>query len=282
MNDSNDIPIGDEPIIQFDLTLDKAEDEVKANLILSEKDANQVDKSPLTTKDRVLLVQCEQDIEDSLASFYTVGRRLYEIKTKKLYRETHDSFPDYCQERFGFGKHYANRVIQAAGTVDNLKAVTIGTTSIPTNEAQARTLNGLEPKEQVQVAAQVKSNVGDREPTTEDFEQAKQEVTGRTRTKKSAKSNGKKKNRVDSKILPLPMNAQEKVRLQSPAEFHKGIKLPSLRELSDKATTLSNIGWNSSRKKETDKLIRELTHWLPLYAEWEQASIGADQQQEAA
>ena len=48
-----------------------------------------------------------------------------------------------------------------------------GTVCTPANEAQARTITNLTPQDQVKVAQLVKDDIGDREPTTKDFEAAK-------------------------------------------------------------------------------------------------------------
>ena len=37
-----------------------------------------------------------------------------EIKERKLYREKHSSFEAYCQETWGFKRHYAYHLLNAA------------------------------------------------------------------------------------------------------------------------------------------------------------------------
>ena len=60
------------------------------------------------------------------------------------------------------------------------------------------------------------------------------------------------------------------------------IHLPTLQELSETATTLKYIGWDSKRQAEREKLLLQLTKWLLLYAEWEQAVLASIKHEEAA
>lgn len=71
-----------------------------------------------------------------------------EIRDRRLYRETHATFEAYCRERWGWGRDYADRQIDAAFVHDALPT-TVGK---PTNEHQARQmLSRLEPEEREQV-----------------------------------------------------------------------------------------------------------------------------------
>src|SRR5574340_954971 len=94
----------------------------------------------LTKDDAKALARCEATIERGQETFLRVGQALAEIRDGKLYRATHKRFEDYCQERWSFQRNYANKLIQAAKTVDDL-----GTTvpTKPSNEAQARELGRL-------------------------------------------------------------------------------------------------------------------------------------------
>ena len=62
-----------------------------------------------------------------------------------LYRTTHSTFEDYCQERFGISRQYANKRIVFASMLDVLETrVSIP----PATEGQARPLAKLETPEQ--------------------------------------------------------------------------------------------------------------------------------------
>lgn len=54
-------------------------------------------------------------------AFVEAGKALAELRNRKLYRSTHHSFEDYCQDRFGYTRYSAYYKIAAACEVfDNL------------------------------------------------------------------------------------------------------------------------------------------------------------------
>ena len=66
---------------------------------------------------------------------------LLRIRDERLYRETHKTFEQYCKERWGMARNYANKQIAAAQV-----AATLGTVvPIPT-ERVARELAPLKDK----------------------------------------------------------------------------------------------------------------------------------------
>ena len=284
-DNSNDIIIGEKPILQFGLYYSETDDLTKAYLVADNED-EEVEPSPLNPNEEARLLEYEKDIDEGLEGFVLVGQRLSQIKAEKLFRGSHRSFHRYCLDRFGFGRSYAQRVIKSSKCVENLKSVPIGTVSIPTNESQARPMVDLSPEDQVKVGKQTKEDVGNREPTTRDFEQAKKKVFRAKRAKKTPKAKTSKDEAQEpSKVIPLPLNpapSPSGVSLLVPAAYHKGIDLPTLQELSEAAKTLKYIGWDSKRQAERDKLLLKLTAWLPLYAEWEQAVLGSVKHEEAA
>ncbi len=53
-------------------------------------------------------------IDAKLGDFFDVGNAIIEIKTARLYRQTHQNFGEYCRDRFGIGRSYANKLIGSA------------------------------------------------------------------------------------------------------------------------------------------------------------------------
>ena len=53
-------------------------------------------------------------------AFYEAGLALKEIRDRRLYRNTHKTFEEYCLERFGFTRMAASYKIAAAKVIDNL------------------------------------------------------------------------------------------------------------------------------------------------------------------
>jgi hypothetical protein len=75
--------------------------------------------------------ELEQVISIGLGTFVQVGAALLEIRDSLLYRGTHGTFEEYCQDRWDIARNYANKLIAAASVVLNL-----GTNSTqPTHES---------------------------------------------------------------------------------------------------------------------------------------------------
>jgi phage N-6-adenine-methyltransferase len=99
----------------------------------------------------VRLLECERVIERGLNTFVEVGAALLEIRDSRLYKEGYSTFEDYCRDRWGMVRRQADRLIQSAEVVGNLRPIGL----IPANEAQARPLVGLPQEQQFQVWQQV-------------------------------------------------------------------------------------------------------------------------------
>ena len=105
-------------------------------------------------------------------AFYEAGAALREIRDKRLYRSTHRTFEQYCQDRFGFQRAHSYRLIEAAAIVDNLSPNTasnnlspIGRQIMPTSERQVRDLINLQPDEQRQIWQQAVVEAGSKVPS---------------------------------------------------------------------------------------------------------------------
>lgn len=91
------------------------------------------------------LARHEQVIERGKQTFVEVGLALWEIREGRGYRFEHGTFEDYCQERWGWGRNYANKLISASAVVGNLGTVV---PILPVSETQARPLTQLAPDQQ--------------------------------------------------------------------------------------------------------------------------------------
>lgn len=118
------------------------------------------------------LAECERIIARGFQCFVDAGIAMRRIRNERLYRKHYSTFEEYCLERWDFGRNYVNRLIQAAGVVENL--VPIGT--IPETESQARPLTQLEPEQQCEAwsAAVERSETG--HPTAREVEAVVREM----------------------------------------------------------------------------------------------------------
>lgn len=98
----------------------------------------------LTETEQGRLAELEAVVDRGQKVFIEVGRALTEIRDSKLYRETHKTFEEYCQERWGFTRMRASQFISAAEVVENLNVNNCLQT--PATESQARPLARLEPE----------------------------------------------------------------------------------------------------------------------------------------
>ena len=87
--------------------------------------------------------ELEQIIEKGLRTFIDVGRCFVEIKESGLYKEKYKTFEAYCDQRWGFSLNYAERLMRTVRTEDTLKKSMPMGTELPTNERQAREIDGL-------------------------------------------------------------------------------------------------------------------------------------------
>ena len=97
--------------------------------------------------------ELETIIESGLKTFVEVGNALSEIRDGLLYRVDHDTFEDYCIDRWGMKRAYANGLIRSAKVVDNLATMVATSEEIhlPTSERQVRPLTKLKPDERKEV-----------------------------------------------------------------------------------------------------------------------------------
>ncbi len=106
--------------------------------------AEKRNESRLTKAEQQKLEELEQIVSDNLVAFYEVGKALYQIRDEKLYRQLHKTFEDYCKDKWGMARNYANKLVAACEVVDNLGTFV----PKPANEAQARPLTPLPPEQQ--------------------------------------------------------------------------------------------------------------------------------------
>jgi len=98
-------------------------------------------------------------------AFYEAGRALRELRDRRLYRNTHKTFEDYCRDRFSFTRRHVNYLIAGSQVVDNLRLGTNGSQILPTSERQVRDLTYLEPSQQRFVWEEAVEKAGGKVPS---------------------------------------------------------------------------------------------------------------------
>lgn len=131
----------------------------------------------LTEAERDQLAAYEQVIDRGLKTFFEVGLALADIQARRLYRQTHEKFADYCQQVWGISDSRARQLIGATNVVT---AVTAAGLPAPATEAAARELGRVLREtpaalEEVHAAAVEVSGSG--KPTAAAYRQAREELT---------------------------------------------------------------------------------------------------------
>lgn len=101
-------------------------------------------------------------ISRHVKDYMQVGQALREIRDRKLYRATHDSFEDFIRDTWQMDRTHAYRLIDAAEVARNVSP----SGDIPRTEAQARPLVTLKPAEQLAAWSDAKDAAGDGQITT--------------------------------------------------------------------------------------------------------------------
>jgi hypothetical protein len=121
------------------------------------------------------LADRELVIQKGLKTFYEVGEALLAIREKRLYRQSYDTFAEYCQQRWDMSKTHANRLIGASEVVENLTPMGV----IPETERQVRPLTQLDRPEAQQAAwRQAVDDAPEGKPTAKQVQAVVNEMKG--------------------------------------------------------------------------------------------------------
>lgn len=74
----------------------------------------------MSTDERVEFLKEDKVVRDHKDSFVKCGLALERIRDERLYRDSYKTFEDYCQNRLGNGRRYANYLIEGAVAVKEL------------------------------------------------------------------------------------------------------------------------------------------------------------------
>ncbi len=102
-------------------------------------------EKPLSKKDRMrfeeLIERAKKAAEKGAQAQLEMGLVMLEIRDERLYREEYDTFEELCQDVWGYGRRYANQLIDFNVIRGQLKDQ--GVSILPQNESQVRWLKRL-------------------------------------------------------------------------------------------------------------------------------------------
>lgn len=97
----------------------------------------------LTREESDELARCEADLARYKQAAFDAGRALSTIRDSRLYRQTHSTFEDYCEQKWEFSDRHVRRLIDASDVVSLIQDQSGPTGPVPTNERQVRPLTKL-------------------------------------------------------------------------------------------------------------------------------------------
>ena len=102
----------------------------------------------LNSVERLRLLHLEKYIRNGMASTIATWVALEEVRDRRLYRETHRTFDDYCQNKWNMSRRYADMLIKNAVVVKELPKEM---RSMLLNPRQTEALKKVEPEKRVEV-----------------------------------------------------------------------------------------------------------------------------------
>lgn len=160
-----------------------------------------------TEQESIQLQYHEQVIEKGLETFYEVGQSLSFIREKRLYRKEFKTFEEYCQEKWGRSRRWANLIIKSSEVIGVLESGNHGS-QIPEAERQARPLTKLDtPEQQAEAWENAIANSESGKPTAKEVaievEKLQEKIKQLEESKTSLESEKSKLNQlvVNQKLL---------------------------------------------------------------------------------
>jgi hypothetical protein len=169
----------------------------------------------MNAEERKELEDREKRIEAGVETFMDVGLELLAIRDKRLYRETHGTFEEYCAKRWGFSRMQGHRLIEAAVVSGNLSPIGYKGQAAPTHESQLRPLTKLptpEAQREAWSSATAAAAAEGRPVTARHVEAAVDRVTGPKPARAPAQPKGKDESYVLSEMKDLYREASARVR----------------------------------------------------------------------
>ncbi|MFB9991334.1 hypothetical protein ACFFLM_04990 [Deinococcus oregonensis] len=77
----------------------------------------------MALEERADLAQLESVVRQGWQGFVTVGEALLSIWDRRLYREAHETFGDYCEQVWGWSRQRAQHLMDAAETSHRLTTI---------------------------------------------------------------------------------------------------------------------------------------------------------------
>lgn len=194
----------------------------------------------------------ESIVDNSIAGIQQIAQigdaSLKVLRDKRLYRSTHKTFEDYCQERFGITRIQAHRRIAFGQLIDDL--LPRGNKNLPATERQARPLTKLDtPEQQADAWEAAQAATGKEQPPASAVADAVQELQAKLANSERAKEEWRQqwKDERDAKRqleadLRISRSAERTITVEVPPADYEHIKASLARANKDLAEVNAQIG----------------------------------------
>lgn len=141
----------------------------------------------LSVQEQRTLEACEADIAKGIE---LQAKALQTIRDKRLYRSEFGTFEEYCRDKIGKSRHWANRQIQFVEICANIAESGLVPIGTKISESAAREISDLEPEQQAQVVVTATDN--GKKPTAANVREAKKQIANTAVSDAFAELSGKK------------------------------------------------------------------------------------------
>ena len=219
-----------------------------------------VNDDELSLEDERDRLRLERQVE---RAFYIAGSALRELRDRRLYRSTHKTFKEYCQDRFGFTRSHPYRLIDAASVIDNLSQMSpIGRQNnsesenggdiLPTSERQCRPLTKLEPQQQREVWRKAVENAQGRVPSGKVVSDLVAKIEGKLKSEKRQVASGNKNG--NHKQLKEGVNYQQGIG----CEFYVRLSQETWKKLNEYAEYVGTASLNGAVARLLSEVYSEV------------------------
>lgn len=200
--------------------------------------------TPLLPGEREDLVECERVIEAGLKEMVAGAAAMTIIRSKRLYRETHETFEAYIEQRWGVSVRHAYRLMDAAAVMKNLAPIEgMSPFVMPAGESQIRPLKDLPAEKQTEGWLQAIAEAPNGRPTQAITRRVVDRMLGRAES----------------------LDLMDGVRRASAAEKSSESLVTSSATREKMADAVESVPSKEVRVKEqADRAIRELRELLSL------------------
>jgi len=140
-----------------------------------EVDSGKPNTEPLTAQEQIDLRRYEIEMEENKNAFLTMAADLFEIWSRRLYRENYKSFKEYCRKRWDFSRAYGYLLVNAHKTIEKVSTI-VDTPVAITSGTQALVLAKVPEHQQAEVIARAVEKAANGKLTSRHIKEAAQEI----------------------------------------------------------------------------------------------------------